>query len=90
MTPKTKTQEENLPPARKITAKQREFLHLVQSLRERDEVSPTLAELAQAQGVTKSTAAAYVRRLKAAGYLVQPKGKFRSIRPAASAAELAS
>jgi DNA-binding MarR family transcriptional regulator len=76
-----KVQEKNRT-ARKITAAQAGFLELIRQLIRKESVSPTLEELAAARGVTKSTAAAYVRRLKAAGCLVQTKGKFRSIRPA--------
>jgi DNA-binding MarR family transcriptional regulator len=79
---KVKTQGKKAA-TRKITAKQAEFLELIGCLYLREWVSPTLAELAQAKGVTKSTAAAYVRRLKAKGYLMQTKGKFRAIRPTA-------
>jgi DNA-binding MarR family transcriptional regulator len=81
MTLPMKVQEKN-KQHRKITEKQAEFLTLICMLLRRDSVSPTLEELAVARGVTKSTAAAYVRRLKAAGRLVQVKGKFRTIRPA--------
>lgn len=84
MTPLTKTQEKNQEQKRAITPKQAEFLALVCSLIQRDSISPTLAELAAAQGVTKGTAAAYVRRLRAAGMLVDAKGKFRAIRPASA------
>ena len=50
----------------------------------RESISPTLEELGAAAGVTKATAAAYVRRLKTKGCLVQTKGKFRTIRPVES------
>lgn len=81
MTPNKKAQAENVPAKRNITPKQVEFLSLVVRLIERESVSPTLAELAAASGVTKATAAAYVRRLRASGYLVDAKDKRRAIRP---------
>lgn len=83
MTPQTKKQAEKSAKKSAITPKQAEFLALVIHLIARESISPTLAELAAAQGVTKGTAAAYVRRLRASGYLVNAKGKYRAIRPAA-------
>jgi DNA-binding MarR family transcriptional regulator len=84
MTPKTELQAQNQKKKSSITAKEADFLRLITRMIKRDSMSPTLAELAEAQGFTKATAAYYVRRLRASGHLVNAKGKFRAIRPTVS------
>lgn len=81
MPPRQIVQRENnseLP--RELTGKQADFLRVIRQFIAREGMSPTLAEMAAEAGISKATAQAYVRRLKAAGVVSQRKGKFRTVR----------
>jgi len=81
MPPRQFLQGENNPTLpRELTEKQAEFLRVIRQFIAREGMSPTLAEMAAEAGISKATAQAYVRRLKAAGAVSQHKGKFRTVR----------
>lgn len=71
-----------------LTPRQADLINAIRRIQESTGIPPSLAEIASELGVTRSTAHALVRAVRAKAFLTTTPGKYRSIRLTAAASTI--